>query len=75
MVSASTGAPRLSPLGGTGELVVELLFECSVAFFQEPLPLGFEVETEDKHVREISYPVTLAGSDWQRIAPTNCKHA
>ncbi|MDG4836278.1 hypothetical protein O7631_07095 [Micromonospora sp. WMMD967] len=75
MALASAGQPRLSPLGGTGELVVELLFECSVAFFQEPLPMAFEVETEDKHVREVSYPVTLAGSDWQRVAPANCGSA
>ncbi|SCE76554.1 hypothetical protein [Micromonospora chokoriensis] len=75
LVSASTGRPRLSPLGGTGELVVELLFECSAAFFREPLSLDFEVETEDKHVREVSYRVTLAGSDWQRVAPATCGSA
>ncbi|MEU4677048.1 hypothetical protein [Micromonospora sp. NPDC023737] len=75
MASTSSGRPRLLPLGGTGQLVVELLSECSVALFQEPLQLRFEVETEDKQVREVGYPVALAGSDWQRVALSNCEHA
>ncbi|MGC4759885.1 hypothetical protein [Micromonospora trifolii] len=73
--SSSAGEPRLLPLGGTGQLMVELSFECSVGWFEEPLPLTFEVETADKHVREVSYPVDLAGSDWQRVALPNCEHA
>ncbi|SBT49811.1 hypothetical protein GA0070621_3564 [Micromonospora narathiwatensis] len=72
MASTSIGQPRLLPLGGTGQLVVEMLFECSVAFFQEPLPLGFSVETEDKQVREVSYAVALVGSDWERVAQFKC---
>ncbi|MEV4811643.1 hypothetical protein [Micromonospora avicenniae] len=74
MASSSSGQPRLSPLGGTGQLVVELLSECSVASFEEPLQLRFEVETEDRQVREVGYPVALAGSDWQRVALSNCEH-
>ncbi|MFD0784785.1 hypothetical protein ACFQZ8_12820 [Micromonospora azadirachtae] len=75
MASTSSGQPRLPPLGGTGQLVVELLSECSVAAFEEPLQLIFAVETEDKKVREVGYPVTLAGSDWQRVAMSSCEHA
>ncbi|MER7440402.1 hypothetical protein [Micromonospora avicenniae] len=75
MASTSSGQPRLSPLGGTGQLVVELLSECSVALLREPLQLRFEVETEDKQVREVGYPVALAGSDWQRVALSSCEQA
>ncbi|WP_319463206.1 hypothetical protein [Micromonospora sp. RTP1Z1] len=75
VVIHSIGQPRLLPPGGTGQLVVELGFECSIAFQPEPLSLRFSVETNDKQVREVSRPVALVGSDWERDALSNCEHA
>ncbi|MET7970301.1 hypothetical protein [Micromonospora sp. NPDC005305] len=72
VVVRSTGeGPRLPP-GGTRQLLVELSFDCSTAFQQEPLSLRFSVETEDKRVREVGYPVALVGSDWERDARSMC---
>lgn len=64
---------RLIPPGGTGQVVVELRFECSTAFQPEPLPLRVSVETQDEKVREVTYPVALFGSDWQRDALGMCE--
>ena len=73
VVIHSIGSPRLLPAGNTGQLAVELWFECSVARLQrEPLPLGLSVETDDKQGREVSYPVALVGSDWEREALSKC---
>ncbi|MFG2167905.1 hypothetical protein [Micromonospora chersina] len=68
----SIGQARRLPPGGAGQLVIELRFECSVAFRPEPLPLRISVETEDKDVREVAYPVALVGSDWERDALDLC---
>ena len=73
VVVRSTGQPRLLPPGGTGQLLVELRFECSIAFQPEPLSLQLSVETDDKQVREVSYPVALVGSDWERDAQRMCE--
>ncbi|WBB92257.1 hypothetical protein [Verrucosispora sp. WMMC514] len=67
-----TGQPRLLPPGGTGQLLVELRFECSIAFQPEPLSLRLSVETEDGQVREVTHPVALVGSDWERDAKSMC---
>ncbi|MFU8852820.1 hypothetical protein ACNAW0_17805 [Micromonospora sp. SL1-18] len=75
VVINSIGQPRLLPPGSTGQLVVELRFECSTAFQPEPLPLRLFAETDDKQVREIRYPVALAGSDWERDALSLCEHS
>ncbi|GAA4573298.1 hypothetical protein GCM10023176_38010 [Micromonospora coerulea] len=69
----STGQPRLLPPGGTGQLLVALRFECSIAFQPEPLSLRLSVETDDKQVREVTYPVPLVGSDWERDAQSMCE--
>ncbi|MFU8875432.1 hypothetical protein [Micromonospora sp. SL4-19] len=74
VVLNSIGQPRLLPPGSTGQLVVELQFECSIAFQPEPLSLRLSVETDDKQVREVSYPVALAGSLWEREALFDCEH-
>ncbi|MFR9778678.1 hypothetical protein ACL02O_21855 [Micromonospora sp. MS34] len=72
----STGQPRLLPPGGTGQVLVELRFECSIAFRPEPLSLRVSVETGDKRVSEVTYPVALVGSDWERDALSMCeRHA
>ncbi|SCG59368.1 hypothetical protein [Micromonospora inositola] len=73
VVVRSTGQPRLLPPGGTGQLLVELRFECSIAFQPEPLSLRLSVETDDKQVREVTYPVALVGSDWERDAQSMCE--
>ncbi|GIJ17611.1 hypothetical protein Vgi01_42950 [Micromonospora gifhornensis] len=72
----STGQPRLLPPGGTGQLLVELRFECSVAIQPEPLSLRLSVETDDRQVREVTHPVALVGSAWERDAQSMCeRHA
>ncbi|NES13857.1 MULTISPECIES: hypothetical protein [Micromonospora] len=63
---------RLVPPGGTGQVMVELRFECSIAFKPESLSLRLTVETEDEQIREVTYPVALFGSDWQRDALGMC---
>ncbi|PZG20886.1 hypothetical protein C1I95_08615 [Micromonospora craterilacus] len=73
VVMHSIGQPRLLPPGGTAQLVVELRFECSIAFQPEPLPIRISVQTDDKHVREVSRPVDFAGSEWERDAMGNCE--
>ncbi|RAO11068.1 hypothetical protein [Micromonospora noduli] len=73
VVISSIGTPRLLPPGSTGQLAVELWFECSVARLQrEPLPLGLSVETDDEQGRKVSYPVALVGDDWERDALSKC---
>ncbi|AEB46871.1 hypothetical protein [Micromonospora maris] len=69
----SIGQPRLLPPGGTGQLLVELRFECAVAFQPEPLSLRFSVETDDRQVREVTHPVALVGSAWERDAQRMCE--
>lgn len=64
---------RLLPPGGTGQVMVELRFERSIAFQSDPLSLRLSVETEDEQVREVTYPVALFGSDWQRDALGMCE--
>ncbi|WP_406072072.1 hypothetical protein [Micromonospora sp. NBC_01638] len=67
------GQPRLVRPGGTGQIIVDLQFECSIAFQPEPLSVRFSVETDDKQVREVRYPVALVGSAWQEIALPMCE--
>ncbi|MGR6321677.1 hypothetical protein Q2K19_17310 [Micromonospora soli] len=65
---------RVIPAGGTGQVMVELRFVCSIAFrLLEPLSLRLSVQTEDEQVREVTYPVDLFGSDWQRDALGMCE--
>jgi hypothetical protein len=68
----SIGEPRLLRPGGTGQLLVELRFDCATAFQPEPLTVRLSVETEDKQAREATYPIALRGSDWQRDAESMC---
>ncbi|MEV0427519.1 hypothetical protein [Micromonospora sp. NPDC050495] len=63
---------RLLPAGGTGQVVVELRFDCTTAFQSDPLSLRLSVETGDARTREVSYPVALFGSEWHRDAMTMC---
>ena len=63
---------RLLPAGGTGQVMVELRFDCAIAFQPDPLSLRLSVETGDARTRAVSYPVTLLGSDWHRDAVTVC---
>ena len=72
VVVRSTGEGVGLPAGGTRQLLVELTLDCSTAFRREPLSLRFSVETADKRVGEVGYPVTLAGSDWERDAQSMC---
>ncbi len=71
MVRSTGERPELPP-GSTGQILVEMSFDCSVAFRQEPLSLRFSVETGDRRVREVGYPVAIAGSDWERDAQSMC---
>jgi hypothetical protein len=72
VVIRSIERSRLIPPGGTGQVMVELRFECSNSFQPVPLSLRLSAETQDEHVREVTYPVALQGSDWQRDALGEC---
>ncbi|WNM37037.1 hypothetical protein RMN56_17755 [Micromonospora halotolerans] len=72
VVVRSTGEGPELPPGSTRQILVELRFDCSIASRQEPLSLRFSVETEDRRVREVDYPVAIAGSDWARDAQSMC---
>lgn len=67
-----TGQSRLLRPGGTGWINVELRLECSTAFGSEPLSMRFSVETTDRQVREVNYPIAVVGSDWHRSAEQPC---
>ncbi|MFI6068665.1 hypothetical protein ACIA47_25825 [Micromonospora sp. NPDC051227] len=67
------GLGRLVRPGGTGQILVDLEFECSTAFQPEPLSVRFSVETEDKRLREVRYPIALVGSPWQENALSMCE--
>ncbi|MEU0080406.1 hypothetical protein ABZY58_21095 [Micromonospora tulbaghiae] len=69
-----TGQSRQVRPGGTGWIDVKLRLECSIAFGSEPLSMRFSVETGDRQIREVSYPVALVGSVWQRGAELPCAH-
>ncbi|MER7589482.1 hypothetical protein ABTW72_18300 [Micromonospora sp. NPDC127501] len=59
--------------GGIGQIRVDLQLECATAFDLEPLSVRFSVETEDKRLREVRYPVALVGSAWQENALHLCE--
>ncbi|MGW0217415.1 hypothetical protein ACWDXH_23785 [Micromonospora chokoriensis] len=67
-----TGQFRLLRPGGTGWISVKLRIECALAFGSEPLSIRFSVETADRQVREVSYPVAVAGSVWHYGAERSC---
>ncbi|MEU5945165.1 hypothetical protein ABZ793_06330 [Micromonospora sp. NPDC047465] len=67
-----TGQPRLLRPGGTAWISVKLRIECALAFGSEPLSIRFSVETADRQVREVSYPVAVAGSAWHQGAERPC---
>ncbi|MFU8872413.1 hypothetical protein [Micromonospora sp. SL4-19] len=60
-----TGESRLLRPGGTGSFNVKLRLDCSTAFESGPLPMRFSVETADRQIREVSYPIALQRSAWQ----------
>ncbi|MEU7590197.1 hypothetical protein AB0A95_28380 [Micromonospora sp. NPDC049230] len=67
-----TGQSRLVRPGGTTWISVKLRIECALAFESEPLSIRFSVETADRQVREVSYPVAVAGSAWHQGAERPC---
>ncbi|MEV4122470.1 hypothetical protein [Micromonospora sp. NPDC049645] len=67
-----TGQSRLLRPGGTAWLGVKLRFECASAFGSEPLSIRFSVETADRQIREVSYPVAVMGSVWHQGAERPC---
>ncbi|MEU7755886.1 hypothetical protein [Micromonospora sp. NPDC049171] len=67
-----TGQSRLVRPGGTTWISVKVRIECALAFGSEPLSLRFSVETADRQVREVSYPVAVAGSAWHQGAERPC---
>jgi hypothetical protein len=69
----NVGQPRLLRPGGNVQILVELRFECSIAFQPEPVSIRFSVETDVKKIREVRYPIALVGSDWERDALPLCK--
>ncbi|MEU8263314.1 hypothetical protein AB0C02_22130 [Micromonospora sp. NPDC048999] len=79
-----TGQSRLLSPSGTGRIDVTLRIECSNAFGSEPLPIRafgseplsirFSVETADRQVREVSYPVDVMGSAWHQGAELPCRY-
>lgn len=71
LISATGQSGLLGP-GDTGRIDVELRLECATAFGLEPLSMRFSVETDDKQVREVNYPVALAGSIWHHAAMQSC---
>ncbi|WP_218106734.1 hypothetical protein [Micromonospora pallida] len=68
------GRSRLLRPGGTGWIGVKLRIECSTAFESEPLSIRFSVETADRQVREVSYPVAVRGSAWHQGAERPCTY-
>lgn len=60
--------------GGTAWIDVRARIECAVETGSEPLPMRFWVETDDRKVREVTYPVALVGSVWHRAADQPCQH-
>ena len=69
----SMGQARQVRPGGTGQIPVDLQLECATAFELEPLSVRFSVETEDKRLREVRYPVALVGSAWEEDALRLCE--
>ncbi|MFU8870858.1 hypothetical protein [Micromonospora sp. SL4-19] len=69
-----TGKTRLLRPGGTGWIDVKLRLECATAFGSEPLSMRFSVETGDRQIREVSYPVALLGSIWHVRTEPMCAH-
>ncbi|MEV2242203.1 hypothetical protein [Micromonospora sp. NPDC049891] len=69
-----TGSSRSLRPGDTGLIDVELRLECATAFESDLLSMRFSVETGDRQVREIDYPVALAGSAWQARTEQPCAH-
>ncbi|MFJ6196203.1 hypothetical protein [Micromonospora sp. NPDC092111] len=69
-----TGQSRPLRPGGTGWIDVKLRIECSTAFESEPLSIRFSVETADRQVREVSYPVAVKGSAWHQGAEMPCRY-
>ncbi|MGW5579612.1 hypothetical protein [Micromonospora chokoriensis] len=69
-----TGQSRLLRPGGTGWISVKLRMECALAFGSEPLSIRLSVETADRQVREVNYPVAVAvaGSVWHYAAERPC---
>ncbi|MBG6099924.1 hypothetical protein IW249_000338 [Micromonospora vinacea] len=67
------GQARQVRPGGIGQILVDLQLDCSTAFQPEPLSMRFSVETEDKRLREVRYPVALVGSAWQEDALLMCE--
>ncbi|WBB91999.1 hypothetical protein [Verrucosispora sp. WMMC514] len=63
--------PSLSP-GHTELLDVKLRLDCATAFESEMLSMRFSVETSDRQIREIDYPVALVGSVWQARTEQPC---
>ncbi|MBQ1051980.1 hypothetical protein KBX50_26420 [Micromonospora sp. C51] len=67
-----TGESGLLRPGDTDLIDVELRLECATAFESGHLPMRFSVETDDRQVIEIDYPVALGGSVWQVRAEQPC---
>ena len=57
----------------TGWLDVKMRIECSIALQGGPVSMRFSVDTADRQVTEVSYPVDFAGSAWGRAAQQLCE--
>jgi hypothetical protein len=69
-----TGKSRLLRPGDTDLIDVKLRLECATAFGSELLSMRFSVETGDRQVIEINYPVALVGSIWHVRTEQPCAH-
>ncbi|WFF06675.1 hypothetical protein O7622_27190 [Micromonospora sp. WMMD1076] len=71
-----TGQSKLLRPGGTGWIDVKVRIECSssTAFESEPLSIRSSVETADRRIREVNYPVAVKGGAWDRAAEMPCAY-
>ncbi|GGM48201.1 hypothetical protein GCM10011608_36270 [Micromonospora sonchi] len=69
-----TGKSQVLRPGGTGWIDVKLRLECTTAFGSEPMSIRLSVETADRQIREVSYPIALVGSIWHVKTEQPCAH-
>ncbi|MFU8873576.1 hypothetical protein [Micromonospora sp. SL4-19] len=70
-----TGQPQPLRPGNTRWLDVKLRLQCTPEVGREPLSMRLSVETADRQIREVHYPVALHASDWHVQAALLCMRA
>ncbi|MEU8253329.1 hypothetical protein AB0C06_03545 [Micromonospora inaquosa] len=70
-----TGQPQPLRPGNTRWLDVKLRLTCALEVRDEPLSMRLSVETADRQIREVHYPVALPASGWHFQALRLCFEA